>query len=235
MGRIARVVIPRCPHHITQRGNYQQEVFFCDADFHTYVANLRHHTRMFQVRILAWCLMPNHIHLVAVPGLAESLALALGQTHADYARWLNVRHQKVGHLWQNRFHSCPMEESHLWEAIRYVELNPVRGGLAPRAADWRWSSAAAHLGGADEWGLADLGWWREQGRGERWLEVLEAGFRDAALAERLREATRPGRPFGSEAFAQDLESETGRRLRPQKRGRRPKPAVLAGQMKLVIE
>jgi putative transposase len=235
MARLARVVVPCCPHHITQRGNYQQEVFFCDADRSTYLAIFRQHALRFHLRVLAWCLMPNHVHLVAVPGLAESLALVLGRTHAEFARWLHVRQRKVGHLWQNRFHSCPLEEGHLWEAIRYDEVNPVRAGLARKAADWPWSSAVAHLGGADEWGLADLTWWREQGRGERWEEVLEAGFRDAALAERLRKATRTGRPFGSEAFARGLESETGRLLWPQKRGAKPKAAVLAGQMDLGIE
>jgi putative transposase len=232
MARFARVVVPCCPHHVTQRGNYQQEVFFCDADYRTYLTGLREHAFRFHVQVLAWCLMPNHVHLVTVPQDTESLARVLGRTQAEYARWLHVRQRKVGHLWQNRFHSCPMEEGHLWDAIRYVELNPVRGGLARKAADWRWSSAAAHLEDVDEWGLTDLRWWHGQGRGAHWAEILEAGFRDTALAERLREATQTGRPFGSVTFAQTLERETGRPLLPQKRGVKPKAAVLTGQMEL---
>jgi putative transposase len=235
MARLARVVVPDCPHHVTQRGNYQQEVFFSDTDRSTYLAIFRRHARRFQLRVLAWCLMPNHVHLVAVPGLAESLALVLGRTHAEYARWLHVGQRRVGHLWQNRFHSCPLEEGHLWEAIRYDEINPVRAGLVRKAAEWPWSSAAAHLGGADDWGLTDLAWWREQGPAAHWAEVLEAGFRDAALAARLRTATRTGRPFGSEEFTRELESETGRLLRPQKRGVKPRVTLLAGQMNLGIE
>jgi putative transposase len=232
MARMARVVVPGCPHHLTQRGNLQQLVFFCDDDRRTYLAILRDHARRSGLGVLAWCLMPNHVHLVAVPESADSLARAVGLAHNEYARWLHVRQGLVGHLWQNRFHSCPLEEGHLWEAIRYVEVNPVRAGLVPDAGEWRWSSAPAHIHGEDEWGLTDLVWWREHWSGRCWEDVLRAGWREAAWAERLREATRTGRPFGSSGFTRCLEAETGRRLSQQKRGRKPRLTALTGQMKL---
>jgi putative transposase len=209
-------------------------VFFCDDDRRTYLAILRDHGRRSGVRYLAWCLMPNHVHLVAIPERANSLARALGLAHAEYARWINVRHRQVGHMWQNRFHSCPMEERHLWEAIRYVETNPVRAGLAPCATEWCWSSASAHVLGADQWSLTDLTWWRGHWNSGSWQQVLDAGFREAALAERLREATRTGRPFGGQEFIRALEAGTGRSLGPQKRGPKVSTAALPGQLNLGI-
>jgi REP-associated tyrosine transposase len=234
MARFARLVVPGCAHHVTQRGNHRQEVFFCDNDRRTYLAILRDHCQRFGLRVAAWCLMTNHVHLVVIPAQEDSLARALGQTHNEYARWLHVRQRQVGHLWQNRFHSCPLAEDHLWEAIRYIELNPVRAGLVRDAAEWCWSSARAHLEGQEEWCLTDLLWWRERWTAGSWQETLASGLAGAAFIERLREATRTGRPFGSAEFTDELERETGRRLRQQKRGPKPKPAESGGQMCLAI-
>ncbi len=234
MGRLARVVVPGCAHHVTQRGNHRQDVFFCDQDRRTYLTILRDHGRLFQLRVLAWCLMTNHVHLVVIPERRDSLARVFGRTHCEYARWLHVRQRQVGHLWQNRFHSCPLEQRHLWDAIRYVELNPVRAGLAESAAAWPWSSARAHLRGQEAWGLTDLEWWRANWSGGDWEQALAAGVREAGLAERLREATRTGRPLGSPPFTQALEIATGRPLAPRKRGPRSKPALVSGQMSLGI-
>ncbi len=229
MARFARVVIPECPHHVTQRGNRRQEVFFSDDDRRTYLAILRDHCSRRHTRVLAWCLMTNHVHLVVVPDRQDSLAKALGRTHNDYARWLHIRQRQVGHLWQNRFHSCPLEGRHIWDAIRYVELNPVRAGLVRAAEDWPWSSAAAHLTGEDDWRLTAMEWWREQwtGAGE-WRIALESGIREAGFAARLREATRTGRPLGTDEFTKKLESKTGRFLHPRKRGPKPAAAMAAG-------
>jgi putative transposase len=234
MARFARVVVPGCPHHVTQRGNQRQDVFFCDADRRMYLTILRDNCGRDHLRMLAWSLMTNHVHLVAIPEREDSLARALGRTHAEYARWLHVRQRQVGHLWQNRFHSCPLEESHLWDTVRYVELNPVHAGLARTASEWRWSSASAHLNGVDEWALTDLAWWQQQGVRPRWAQILGKGFLEAALAERLREATRTGRPLGTETFTRGLELGTGRVLVPRKRGPKPKVAAMAGQTSLGI-
>ena len=223
MARIARVVVPGAWHHATQRGNHQQTVFFADADRAFYLDLLRHYTVRHAVRIVGYCLMSNHVHIVALPTDAKGLANALGRTHNDYARWINLQRRDTGHVWQNRFYSCPLDERHGWEALRYVELNPVRTALVERAAEWRWSSAGAHATGTDDAGLLDLSAWTARWTPASWREALDRGLEDAALVERIREATRTGRPAAAEAGLRHLERETGRRLRPQKRGPKGKP------------
>ena len=218
MGRAARVVLPGCAHHVTQRGNHQQDVFFCDTDRDLYVALLRDQANKAGLRILGYCLMTNHIHLVTTPERPNSLAAGLGRVHNDYARWLHVRQGRTGHLWQNRFFSCPLSESHLAEVLRYVELNPVRAKLVRQARDWEWSSARARIEGEDPKQLiarVDL-----NPSGTAWNQVLEQGWKAAEFEMRLREATRAGRPFGDDAFLERAEEQAGRRLRPLKRGRK---------------
>jgi putative transposase len=175
-------------------------------------------------------MMSNHVHLMVVPAAPDALARALGRTRGDYARWLHVRQRATGHLWQNRFYSCPLADRHLWAAMQYVEFNPVRAGLAERAWDWSWSSARAHITGRDERGLLDMAWWLERYSTEDWRQALSVGGREEALAARLREATRTGRPMGDDGFCREMECKTGRRLMAGKRGRRAQQAAPAGQM-----
>ena len=132
------------PHHVTQRGNNRQKIFFSDSDRHIYLAFLAERSRKFGMTLLGYCLMPNHVHLVAVPARADSLARALGRAHYDYAVYFNHRKLHSGHVWQNRFYSAPLDRAHLGTALRYVDLNPVRARLAQTAVDYRWSSARAH-------------------------------------------------------------------------------------------
>jgi putative transposase len=186
MGRIARVVAPGCRHHVTQRGNLRQTAFFDDADRALYLDILRRHCRRTGLRIAGYCLMSNHIHLIAVPPDGAAMATALGRTHGDYARWLHVRRAEVGHLWQNRYFSCPPDERHQWEALRYVESNPVRAGLAAFAEARPWSSAGARTGGADRADLLEDAPWRQRWTPARWRKALRAGVADAALMERIR-------------------------------------------------
>jgi len=233
MARIARVVVPGAWHHLTQRGNHQQMVFLTDADRVFYLDLLRHHTTRYAVRIVGYCLMGNHVHIVAMPTDSKGLANALGRTHNDYSRWLNLQRRVTGHVWQNRFYSCPLDERHGWEALRYVELNPVRAMLVKHPAEWRWSSARSHLTGADDTGLIDLTTWTEKWTPASWREVLDLGLEDAALVRRIREATRTGRPAAAETGLRDLERETGRRLRPGKRG--PKGKAAADPLQLELE
>jgi putative transposase len=234
MARIARVVVPGAWHHATQRGNHRQTVFFAEADCRFYLDLLRLYTARYEVRILGYCLMGNHVHMVAMPMEPQGLAKALGRTHNDYARWMNLRRCDTGHLWQNRFYSCPLDERHGWEALRYVELNPVRAGLAERAAEWRWSSADAHLTGADGTGLIDLSAWAARWTPASWREALDLGVEDAALVERIREATRTGRPAAEEACLRDLERQTGRRLRPRRPGPKARPINHPAQLELGV-
>jgi putative transposase len=232
---MARVAAPGCWHHITQRGNRRQTVFFDDADGTMYLELLARHCTRASVGIAGYCLMGNHGHLVAVPRGETGLARALGQTHGDYARWMNLRRGEVGHLWQNRYYSCPLDEQYQWEALRYVELNPVRAGLAQEAADWPWSSAFAHVTGVDRAGVLETAEWEERWNVRTWREVLEQGVEEAVLLERIREATQTGRPLAELDFVVELESKARRSLRPQKRGPKAKTASVAAQLSLGVE
>lgn len=239
MARIARVVIPGVPHHVTQRGNARQLVFVEDAHYRLYLRLLRRRACDYGLRIWAWCLMPNHVHLIAVPDKIDSLARALGRIHADYARLVNIQRGSCGHLWQARFYSCPLDSTHLWCAMAYVERNPVRAGLCEDALDYPWSSAALHCGQLPPPAWVELGPWQAEYGAGRWRAVLERGIDEEALAERIRSATRSGRPLGSDDFVERMERLAGRCLRPRRRGRRPAErraavAVAGRQMTLEI-
>jgi putative transposase len=215
---MARLVIPGYPHHITQRGNRKQSTFFCDADYLKYRSLLRANLPKSGVEIWAYCLLPNHVHLVAVPNESDGLARLLRVTHHRYARHINARNNWQGHLWQERFHSFPMDEPHLLAAVRYVELNPVRAGLCEKPEQWRWSSVHAHLGGTPDpllnpAPMADLV--------TEWATYLSAPGCGPTDND-LRWHTGTGRPAGNDAFIRKLESLSGRRLRPLKPGPKPR-------------
>jgi putative transposase len=223
---MARVVAEAVPHHITQRGNNRQDTFFLPDDRRYYLETLRAKCRDHGVAVLGYCVMTNHVHLVAVPGAADALAQALGQTHGTYARWFNRRYRRSGHLWQNRFYSSALGGGYLETALAYVDLNPVRAKLVKHAEEYEWSSAKAHLGGCEADALIDSWDWAELGFGANWAERLAA--RGAAdQGEMLREATYAGRPFGDEKFVADLERRVNRPLTKGKPGRKPK-ALAAG-------
>jgi putative transposase len=145
MPRISRIVVPGYPHHITQRGNRRQKVFFSDKDYETYMSLVSKALISTDTRVLAYCLMPNHVHLIAVPSADDGLSRLFREAHVRYTRMINKRENWRGHLWQERFHSFVMDEQHLLAAVRYVELNPVRAGLCSHPEEWRWSSVHAHL------------------------------------------------------------------------------------------
>ncbi len=135
MARLARIVIPGLPHHITQRGNRRQTVFFSDQDYRAYLDLLGDWSAKGGLKIWAYCLMPNHVHLIGVPKTEDSLRAAVAETHRRYTRLINFREGWRGHLWQERFHSFAMDEAYVYRAVRYVELNPVRAGLVKKARD----------------------------------------------------------------------------------------------------
>ena len=153
MGRLARVVAVDVPHHLTQRGNDRRFILDCDADRATYLSSLRENIEVYRVSVIGYCLMSNHVHLVVVPSRADGLAQALKQTHGRYASYWHTVHRASGHVWQGRYYSCPLDEPHLWEALRYTELNPLRARLVLQPWSWPWSSAAGHCGTqpTDEW------------------------------------------------------------------------------------
>jgi len=219
MSRIARISLPGLVYHVTQRGNARQRVFFDDTDYLLYGDLLRDHAAKAGLAIWAYCLMPNHVHLIAAPGRPTSMARGLGRTHAEYARHFNLRQRTCGHVWQARFFSCPLDGPHLWRAMAYVERNPVRARMAERAGQYQWSSAAAHLADADTHAMLDLSVWRREYGAERWARVLESSVGEEAFGLRMQEASLRGRPLGAGDFVNELESQAGRRLRPLPVGR----------------
>ncbi len=224
MPRTSRIVIAGCAHHVTQRGNNQEDVFSTDEDREVFLGLLREASARFGLAIEGYCLMTNHVHLIATPAADTSLASALKRTNQLYAQYANQRHRRTGHLWQSRFCSCPLGNAHFWKALAYVERNPVRARLCRRAWRWVWSSAAAHCGGPDGSGLLDLPAWTKQIDPEQWKQTL-TGRDDPADMEALRLWTSSGRPWGSNRFVGKLETRLGRRLRPLPRGRPKKPTI----------
>ena len=146
MPRAARNVRSGLPHHITQRGNRRQQTFFSDYDYHFYRQRLSEECRLSAVRIWAYCLLPNHVHLLLVPETAEGLTAAVSQTHRRYTTMINKREGWTGHLWQGRYGSDPIRtDAALINAVRYIERNPVAAGLVASPQDWPWSSAREHM------------------------------------------------------------------------------------------
>ncbi len=218
MARLARVVAAGVPHHVTQRGNRRQQTFFSDDDYAAYRTLIAESCRAAGVEVWAYCLMPNHVHLILTPRDEDGLRAALAEAHRRYSRRINFREGWRGYLWQGRFASVAMDETHLMACARYVELNPVRARLVERAAAWPWSSARGHLAGRDD-ELVTVG--PMLARSPDWPGVLASGPAPEAYAA-LRRGERTGRPLGSAAFVEDLERRLGRPLAPQKPGRKPK-------------
>lgn len=220
MSRLARVVVPGFPHHVTQRGNRRQAIFFEDGDYALYRDLLAERCRKASVEVWAYCLMPNHVHLIMVPQSAEGLARSIGETHRQYTAFVNARARWTGHLFQGRFASVALDDDHLMLAARYVALNPVRARLVKRPQDWPWSSLRAHLAGRDD-GLVHVApLLARLGRIDALVDVDE----DIQALARLRAAESTGRPLGSDAFVARLEQRLQRTLRPGKPGRRPASA-----------
>jgi putative transposase len=214
MARLARVVAPGLPHHVTQRGNRRQQTFFCDEDYESYLQLMTQSCKAHQVEVWAYCLMPNHVHLIAVPRTADGLRRAVGEAHRRYTRMVNFREGWRGHLWQGRFASFVLDETYLLTAARYVELNPVRAGLVNTPRQYRWSSAAAHLRGKDDNLVRVDPLLKLQ---PDWRRFLTRIIREEDL-KILRAHEHTGRPLVEEAFLESLERNLGRILRRQKPG-----------------
>jgi putative transposase len=213
MPRNSRAVLAGIPYHITQRGTNRQPVFFSIADRKLYLRLIRESLDEAAARVLAYCLMSNHVHFIVVPGREDSLAVLFGRANGRFAQATNIERGRCGHLWQARFHSCPMSQTHLWIGLRYVEENPCRAGIAASPASYRWSSAAAHLTGArDQSGILDLDFWRKAGGVETWAEMYAAPEIAAKIGE-LRKCSYAGRPFGEDWFVEQMEERFGRRWR----------------------
>jgi REP-associated tyrosine transposase len=219
MTRLPRVVAPGCPHHVTQRGNHRERIFFDDGDHRVYRKLLAEHAQKAGVEIWAYCLMPNHVHLIAVPLDEGGLARTIGGAHRQYTSFINTRMGLNGHLFQSRYASVAMDERHLIAAARYVSLNPVRAALVARAQDWPWSSVRAHLAGRDDMlvkvrPLLD--------RVGDFAQLLQPEHCDAADIAAIREAESTGRPLATDEFVTALEVKLGRPIAKRRPGPKPR-------------
>jgi putative transposase len=232
MARFPRVVVVEVPHHVTQRGNARQVILASDADRLTYMALLRECAPLYRLSLLGYCLMSNHVHLIAVPHTEAALSQSLKQAHGRYASYWNGHKSSTGHVWQGRFYSCPLDERHLWGTLRYVELNPVRAGMVERPEQWPWSSAAAHCGFARPDPILEMECWRKRWAADEWHCFLARAESATDLAA-LRRLTHTGRPLGSSEFVVGLETSMLRPLAPRKRGRPNKAAPDLRQLSLI--
>ena len=218
MPRRPRLVVPGTPHHIVQRTRKGAELFPDRRDPHRYLDLLAAYAGKHGLGIRAYCLLSDHVHLVAVPEREESLAAAMRPVAVRYAQYVNrscggsVR----GRLWDDRPQSCPLDETHFWAAVRYVERHPLKSGLVIRAERYAWSSGRTHCGRVpDPLLTGDL---EHLGVVEDWAAWLRDPP-DPALVATLHACTRTGRPAGSPAFIARLEKRFGRPLATPARGR----------------
>ena len=212
MARLPRIVVPGYPHHVINRGNRRQTVFFSDDDKKYFYELLKREAARAKISIWVYCFMDNHVHLIAVPETEDGLAKGIGEAQRKYALTINIRNDWKGHLWEERFKSCPMGESYLYSAVRYIEQNPVRARIVKNAEDYYWSSARAHvfLGNDDllsDFFLTSLI--------PDWAAYLkeETNETDEIF---LRTHINTGRPLGDDKFIDELEKLTGRNLRKKK-------------------
>jgi putative transposase len=219
MARIARVVAVGHPHHITQRGNYRQEVFRDDKDRQKYLTFIQEYSCQYKLNILVYCLMSNHVHFIGIPEQEDSLAKTFNTAHMRYSQYFNKKMGAGGHLWQGRFYSCVLGETHLAIAARYVERNPVRAKLVKEAWQWQWSSAIEHSGKGHGNSIT-LGHLFSfiDGNEKEWKEFLKAHDDEREMAE-LKRQTMKGLPVGTDIFVKKLEKKLGKVLRAMPRGR----------------
>lgn len=221
------MVLPGVPHHVTQRGNRREKTFFGADDYALYLDLLASASAQHGVEIWAYCLMPNHVHIVAVPRDEDGLARTFRYVHRHYTGYVNARMRVTGHLWQGRFSSVAMDEAHLFAALRYVALNPVRARLVAKAEDWSWSSVHAHFAGQDDHVVSVAPALERVGD---FKAFLGEAFDEAITYAALRKAETLGRPVGSAEWLDDMEARTGLALKPRKRG--PKPKAVTGMLHL---
>src|SRR5713101_5616378 len=185
MPRMARAVAVGLPYHVTQRGNNRRRIFDTEQDRLVYLKLLREYADRRRLAIWGYCLMDNHVHLIAAPQREDALARTLRQAHADYARYANVKRRSSGHFWQNRYFSCALDRGHCWRTLAYVERNRVRAGMVEEAGDRGWSSGRAHLVEADAGRWLDVYGSRVEYSPEQWREVLHTTVAEEAEAERI--------------------------------------------------
>jgi putative transposase len=229
MPRIARSVFPHLPHHVTQRGNRGEDVFFDDEDREVYLLWLREYALDHGVEVAAYCLMTNHIHLILTPSTEDGLQKVLKPLHMRYAQRLNRARHQLGHVWQGRYFSSALDGDYFRAALRYVERNPVRARMVRKAENYRWSSARGHCGLAVDPVLSPKAkWLKDWDDISNWSQWLAEPDEEQALLI-LRRNAMMGLPCGGETFLKKLERHSERNLHFKPRGR-PKRVEAKGKV-----
>ncbi len=212
MPRLARIIAPGLPHHITQRGNYSQDVFGDDNDRRRYLTWVDEYSRKYDLSIITYCLMPNHVHFIVIPSGEDSISRTFNTAHMRYSQYRNKKMGATGHLWQARFFSCVMDEKHLTAAARYIERNPVRAHITKTAYDYVWSSAKDHVNNtrASIINSGELFKYIDIDKA-KWRSFIDMPDNTDDISD-IRKYTMTGRPLGRESFINKLEKEIGERL-----------------------
>jgi putative transposase len=221
MPRIARAIVPGISHHVVQRGNNREDVFFSDEDRAVYLFLLKTYSEKWSSAILCYCLMPNHVHLLAKPSSERSLQKMMQGISLCYTQHINRKYHRTGRLWESRYQSCMIDqEANLWEVARYIEQNPVRAAMVKNPQDYRYSSAPAHFGLVYDPVLGeDL---FDGAQRSDYIEFMQSVTPEAQTKE-IRRSAKTGRPLGTPEFVREMESVLGKRLaalahgRPRKR------------------
>lgn len=218
MSRKSRIVAVGLPHHVMQKGNYGQDIFFNDDDYLNYLSWIKQYSSKYHLSVLAFCLLKNHVHFVVVPYEENSLAKAFNVAHMRYAQYINQRRKEQGHLWQGRFYSCALDKMYCALAIKYIEKNPLRLGLVQNAWEWKWSSALAHIEDTSSLlELEDISRLTDMSKAV-WKQYLMGRDR-GHLVGKIKRHTLKGYPLGQEEFILKLEKELGKSLKILPRGR----------------
>jgi putative transposase len=220
MPRVARTVVTNVPYHVTQRGNRKQDIFFSSEDRKRYLEWLSLYSSVYKFDILAYCLMTNHVHVIGIPRKPDSMARIIQTVHMLHTQAVNREKGWSGHLWHSRYFSTALDEPYLWQAMRYVEQNPVRAGLVRKAEDYPWSSATYHCGlrvqdsilyEHDEY----------ESMFDDWCSFLAKVPDDETLTI-LRRRTMTGIPCGDDRFIHRISKKVGYRIVERARGGQPK-------------
>lgn len=218
MPRMARVVAVGLPRHITQRGNYKQDIFSDDKDRRQYLYWIEEYSAKYRLSIIAYCLMRNHVHFIAIPCEEDSLARTFNTAHMRYSQYFNKKLKQKGHLWQGRFYSCVLDEPRLLLAVRYIETNPVRAKIVELPWQWKWSSASAHIGIGEPilqvsnfFKIVDMSY-------KSWKKYIISA-QDEKVIINIRKHTLTGLPLGAHVFIEELEKKVNRKLTALRRGR----------------
>lgn len=221
MARQARIVIPHTAHHIAQRGQGGNRIFFEKSDFQTYLGILEEQCDRFDVQLINYCLLPNQVHFIAIPATERSLARAIGETNRQYSQYMTKEQKAEGALFQNRFFSYAVDEQSSLKAACFIENLPVMSMISPSPENYLWSSARYRIKSIDHPFLRPMKSFHAM---QNWSQYLERPMSQDEMTN-IQTHLQTGRPHGSDVFLNTIEAKIGRTVRPQKRGRKPKAKV----------